>query len=82
MLLIQRNKRKEGSTNEKRCIQSHSNEIKTIEPIFKSEIRKGGDRMSTALSGRGKKKVRDVQTKKDIQSCTNEIQTIKSIFES
>ncbi len=33
-------KRKEGSTNEKRCIQSCSNEIQTIDPIFESEIKK------------------------------------------
>ncbi len=32
-------KRKEGSTNEKGCIQSCSNEIQTIEPIFESKIR-------------------------------------------
>ncbi len=35
-------KRKDSSTNEKRCIQSCSNEIQTIEPIFESKIRKGG----------------------------------------
>ncbi len=56
-------KRKEGSTNEKRPIQLHSNEIQTIEPIFESKISKVGDSMSPAPSRRGRKKSK---------RCTNE----------
>ncbi len=57
------NKRKERSTSEKRCIQSWSNNIEMIELIFESKIRKRGDSMFPAPSGRGGKKV-GVQTKK------------------
>ncbi len=58
-------KRKKGNTNKKRRIQSCTNEIQTIAPIFEFKIKKGGDSMSPAPSGRGRK-VRDVQVKKDI----------------
>ncbi len=75
--------RKEGSTNEKKYIQSCSNKIQTLEPIFESKIRKGGDSMSLVPSGRGRKKSkRCINEKRRIQSCTNEIQTIEPIFES
>ncbi len=80
---VEDSKRKGGSTNEKKCIQSCSNEIQTIEPIFESKIRKGGDSMSPASSGRDRKKSkRCTNEKRGIQSCTNEIETIELIFES
>ncbi len=57
--------RKERSTNKKRRIQSCTNEIQAIEPIFESKIRKGRASMSPAPSGRGRNE-RGVQTKKGV----------------
>ncbi len=58
-------KKSKRCTNKKRCIQSCTNKIQTIEPILESKIRNGGDSMFPALPG-SDRKVRRVQTKKDV----------------